>query len=70
MKKSTADDLKDLVHLALELWPGHAAGDFSEILAREDAAFFLAYEGGAPIGFAQCQLRHDYVEGTQTSPVG
>ena len=23
-----------------------------------------------PIGFAQCQLRYDYVEGTSTSPVG
>jgi aminoglycoside 6'-N-acetyltransferase I len=74
MKKATISDLKSLVHLALELWPGHTAGDlsaeFSEILAREDAAFFLACEGDAPIGFAQCQLRHDYVEGTKTSPVG
>lgn len=74
MKKATISDLKSLVHLALELWPGHTAGglsaEFSEILAREDAAFFLACEGDAPIGFAQCQLRHDYVEGTQTSPVG
>lgn len=74
MKKATADDLKALVHLALELWPGHTTDDltaeFSEILAKEDAAFFFAYEGDAPIGFAQCQLRHDYVEGTKTSPVG
>ena len=23
-----------------------------------------------PVGFAQCQLRHDYVEGTASSPVG
>lgn len=23
-----------------------------------------------PIGFAQCQLRCDYVEGTKTTPVG
>ena len=33
----------------------------------DEAAFFLA-EGGT--GFAQCQLRHDYVEGTDSSPVG
>ena len=25
---------------------------------------------GHAAGFAQCQLRHDYVEGTETSPVG
>lgn len=34
-----------------------------------DAAFFLAWEKEA-VGFAQCQLRHDYVEGTEGSPVG
>ena len=42
-----------------------------EALARdEEAACFLAEEGGVEVGFAQCQLRHDYVEGTETSPVG
>lgn len=74
MNKATTDDLKHLVSLALELWSEHTAEDlmveFAEIIAKEDAAFFLAYEGDAPIGFAQCQLRHDYVEGTKTSPVG
>ena len=30
----------------------------------------LAMENGQPIGFAQCSLRHDYVEGTSSSPVG
>ena len=29
-----------------------------------------ADEDGRPAGFAQCQLRRDYVEGTKTSPVG
>lgn len=41
-----------------------------EILAQEDAVFFLAFDGENAIGFAQCQLRHDYVEGTESSPVG
>ncbi len=41
-----------------------------EIILREDARFFIKYEGDIPAGFAQCQLRHDYVEGTETSPVG
>ena len=31
---------------------------------------FLAYKEDSAIGFAQCQLRNDYVEGTSTSPVG
>ena len=28
------------------------------------------YAGEFPVGFAQCQLRRDYVEGTESSPVG
>ena len=27
-------------------------------------------EDGQPVGLAQCQLRHDYVEGTDSSPAG
>ncbi len=30
----------------------------------------LAIDKEKAIGFAQCQLRFDYVEGTKTSPVG
>ncbi len=40
--------------------------EFRELLAGQDVACFLAED----IGFAQCQLRHDYVEGTDSSPVG
>ena len=63
-----------LTELALKLWPGHESEDLFEelrkIMGRRDAAFFLAYEGQQPVGFAQCQLRRDYVEGTDSSPVG
>ena len=40
------------------------------LVSQSNAAVFLALDNGAPIGFAQCQLRHDYVEGTNSSPVG
>lgn len=67
-------DLPVLTELALELWPGHGADkmyfDLGRIMASGESVFFLAYEGDAPVGFAQCQLRHDYVEGAETSPVG
>lgn len=39
-------------------------------MLQEDAQLFLNYDGVIPVGFAQCQLRHDYVEGTDTCPVG
>jgi aminoglycoside 6'-N-acetyltransferase I len=37
---------------------------------KKEAAFFLAFAESAAIGFAQCQLRRDYVEGTESTPVG
>ena len=74
IRQAAAGDLETLADLALLLWPGHAREALSEelsaLLTREDAAFFLLSEGGAPAGFAQCGLRRDYVEGTHTSPVG
>ena len=60
--------------LALRLWPEHVyeelRQEMGEILSQPDAAFFLAFDGETPVGFAQCQLRRDYVEGTESSPVG
>ena len=67
-------DLPAVAHLALQLWPDNdpsqLEAEFSSLLANPNAALFLAFDGEAPIGFAQCQLRHDYVEGTESSPVG
>ena len=69
-----AADIDALVDLALALWPDHSreemAGELAPLLAAKDAAFFGWQEGGRWEAFAQCQLRHDYVEGTETSPVG
>ena len=60
--------------LALLLWPEHTleelTGEFEELISQDEAACFLAYAGDTAVGFAQCQLRHDYVEGTDSSPVG
>lgn len=67
-------DLPSVTHLALQLWPdsdpSELETEFSDLLSAPDAALFLAYDSETPIAFAQCQLRHDYVEGTESSPVG
>ena len=74
IRKAKMEDLPVLTELALELWPDHAADkmyyDLGKIMVSGESVFFLAYWEGVPVGFAQCQLRHDYVEGTDTSPVG
>lgn len=44
--------------------------EFAGMTEGGRAACFIACEGGEAVGFAQCQLRTDYVEGTQSSPVG
>ncbi|MBQ6174676.1 MAG: GNAT family N-acetyltransferase [Clostridia bacterium] len=68
------DDTAVVAALACELWPEHSVEEMTEefesLLAREGAAVFLYKEQGEAVGFAQCQLRHDYVEGTESSPVG
>ena len=67
-------NLPALAELACRLWPNHTAGEmcaaFASMLENPEAALFLAYAEDTAIGFAQCQLRHDYVEGTDSSPVG
>lgn len=44
--------------------------ELDALIASGTCAVFLASEDGQLTGFAQCQLRHDYVEGTHSSPVG
>ncbi len=74
IKKAGKEDSFELARLAIQMWENHEveelAGEFEELVQSENAACFLKYEGEVAVGFAQCQLRHDYVEGTETSPVG
>lgn len=74
IRRAEAEDLDAVVQLALELWPDNDPEELweemAQIMAEPEAAFFLMEEEHLPAGFAQCQLRHDYVEGTASSPVG
>ena len=74
IREAKNEDLAALAGLAASLWPHHApdelAREFSGMLTDGDVRFFLQCEGDVPVGFAQCQLRNDYVEGCGTSPVG
>ena len=74
IRKAEIKDLPILAELACQLWPDHMVeemcSEFADMIAKPDAVFFLAYAEETAIGFAQCQLRYDYVEGTDSSPVG
>lgn len=75
--RAKKEDARQIAELAIQMWEDNTveglAEEFAEML--EDGMVFLAEAEGtagekSAIGFAQCQLRHDYVEGTETSPVG
>lgn len=74
IKKATESDIPALAELAIQMWDDATLSEleehFAELINCDDAVCFLKYVEGNSIGFAQCQLRHDYVEGTDTSPVG
>ena len=74
IRRAEAADLDQLTALTLALWPDCAYeerwNDMADLLASSEAAVFLLMDGENAAGFAQCQLRHDYVEGTGSSPVG
>ncbi|MBS6644382.1 MAG: GNAT family N-acetyltransferase [Clostridiaceae bacterium] len=74
VRKANINDLENIAELAVLMWSNHSiqelTEEFSEIITKDSAQFFLKYQQDEPIGFAQCQLRYDYVEGTYGSPVG
>ena len=74
IKKVELEDLETVARLAVLMWNNatiqELPQEFSDIISQKDALFLLKYIQDEPVGFAQCQLRYDYVEGTQTSPVG
>lgn len=74
IKKAAVEDAAIIAEMAVKMWKSHTVEeltkDFEAIMeGRESAVFMLSSEEQA-IGFAQCSLRHDYVEGTDHSPVG
>ena len=74
IRNALLSDAATVAALAQQLWPHHEAAqlleEFEPLLEDENAAVFLAFSDDMPVGFAQCQLRHDYVEGTASSPAG
>ena len=72
--KATEKDALTVAGLAIKMWEDNVleelAAELAEIIGSSESAVFLGIVDGQVIGFAQCQLRHDYVEGTDSSPVG
>lgn len=74
LREANREDIDHVACLAKMLWSKNELGtlkeEFKSYLDDKHACILLAFDKEKAIGFAQCQLRFDYVEGTKTSPVG
>lgn len=74
IKTAGIKDLSTLANMAVKMWQDSSVSDlkeaFKDLISNDNAVVFIKFVDEKPIGFAQCQLRFDYVEGTKTSPVG
>ena len=74
IRRAIKGDAKMIAQLAVHMWSSHTVEEltveFDDLITDRNAAVFLYLLNEQAIGFAQCQLRNDYVEGTETSPVG
>ena len=66
-----AGQLSELVRI---IWPEHTLEELTSIIisyiSSENSAVFAETNNGEYVGVALCCLRHDYVEGCETSSVG
>lgn len=74
IRKAQIQDAEAIAGLAMRMWGDHDLHDltneFRELINAEGSACFIKCVDDKPVAFAQVQLRHDYVEGTESSPVG
>ena len=74
LMKAEKEHAKCAADLLMKLWPGHTEEEMlecaMEYIGEAKKAAFLAREEGAFCGICLVSLRHDYVEGCETSPVG
>jgi len=74
VRKATNIESRVLAEMAIQIWDSNIIDELEaeiiETLNDEQSAFFIKYVNNVPVGFARCGLRTDYVEGTESSPVG
>ncbi|MDL2407983.1 GNAT family N-acetyltransferase [Rhizobium calliandrae] len=73
IEEANFEHLNGWSRLRAELWPESSAEyhctELTEFLSRKGAIAYLASEQDDVVGFAEATLRHDYVNGCETSPV-
>lgn len=74
ISKATKTDVACVAEMAVMMWDSNSieglVREFETMLENEECAIYIYRIDNMPVGFAQCGLRHDYVEGTESCPVG
>lgn len=74
IRQANNNDLNIILELSQLLWKNSEKEELQNEMLRyinsKNSIVLIAYAEDEPIGFVQCSLRHDYVEGTKSSPVG
>lgn len=73
IKAATAKNKSSWLHLRKQLWPHceeekHLAEMMTYLSSTERCVFIAFLPDKTAIGFCECALRHDYVEGSSGSP--
>lgn len=67
-------DLSEWINMMLELWDENTyealKAEHIELINDSKNGNFICYEGDKAIGFINMSIRNDYVEGSNSSPVG
>ena len=74
VRTATNGESRILAEMVVRMWESHTVDElekeFAKTLNDKRSSLFIKYINDLPVGFAQCSLRTDYVEGTESSPVG
>lgn len=73
IKEMTITDASALAAMAIKIWDSddkdELEQEFINMTHDKESTCFIKFIGDKAIGFANASLRHDYVEGCETSPV-
>ncbi len=74
IKNASKEEFLILAEMALKIWDNNSLDElkleFEEIVDDPSSICLIKYIDDIPVGFANASLRYDYVEGTESSPVG
>lgn len=74
IKPACISDSKIIAELAMLLWPDNKINELEKemmnYIISDSGVIFICFQESIPAAFAQCSIRTDYVEGTESSPVG